>query len=410
MKRSDTTGTGQVGLAATAKEGAKSKDGASSIPLALKLGLFVFFVLTRAVHPLVIDASKSDGKILYSKNTPIAMNKLLTVVLMNLVGLVLDGWKGVRVCWQPQCLAVFGMVGVVYALGDALEMLSMASLTGGVYQVLLQTKLLITALMLWKLKGTKQSSLQWHVLLAMFLAMSAFVIIDMGGGGETASLPLGAVGCVMAKVAVSCYCAVLSEKYLKAYDKMPTYAKVSALSVTWTLASLLACTADPKVLSHGFFAHWETSTWIVTASFVVKTTATMYLLQSLDSVQKNIGEAVAVIVIYASEVILGKSFEISVFLTAIAVVTLVRVYLLTSKKAPAVAPKPIRLVPVASMPDIAEIVEANQNAFAPRKRSKSSGAASRARSKTALEQDFDVEEARTKGEVPSPKDNKMLGA
>merc|ERR1719401_3231595 len=138
------------------------------------------------------------------------MNKVLTVVLMNVMALFAGGVDGVRLCWQPQCLVIFGLIGTVYALGDFLEMLSMAALSGGVYQVLLQTKLLITALMCWWLKGSRQSALQWHVLFAMFLAMSSFVLVDQKGeGGGAGSLPLMAVACVMLKVSVSCYCAVL---------------------------------------------------------------------------------------------------------------------------------------------------------------------------------------------------------
>ena len=47
-----------------------------------------------------------------------------------------------------------------YAFGDFLEMLSMGAMTGGVYQLLLQSKLLITAIMMKQLKGTTQSPLE----------------------------------------------------------------------------------------------------------------------------------------------------------------------------------------------------------------------------------------------------------
>mmetsp|Transcript_7651 Transcript_7651/g.16444 ORF Transcript_7651/g.16444 Transcript_7651/m.16444 type:complete len:498 (-) Transcript_7651:569-2062(-) len=313
----------------------------------MKAGLFVFFILTRALHPLLIDASKTDGKILYAKNTPVAMNKVITVVIMNLAALAFGGVKGLRQCWQPQSLLVFGMIGVIYALGDFLEMLSMSSLSGGVYQVLLQTKLLITACMLWWLKGSRQTSLQWHVLFAMFLAMSAFVLVDMdssasGGGGGISSLPLGGVTCTLLKVAVSCYCAVLSEKYLKAYKDLPIPAKISGLSTTWALASMMVCLSERQVREEGFFAHWDQVTCFVTLSFVVKTVSTMYLLQALDSVQKNIGEALAVVVIYVSQVALpgmDKSFELSVFLLALLVVICVRTYLLSGAKKDAEKPK-----------------------------------------------------------------------
>jgi len=306
----------------------------------MKFVLFVFFVTTRAVHPMLIDLSKHDGKILYAKNTPVVVNKLLQVVLMNAVCFSGMGWKGVKQCWQPRCLMVFGLIGTVYALGDFLEMQSMSKLNGGVYQVLLQTKLLITALMLWWLKGSKQTSMQWHVLFAMFLATSAFVLVDQSNsstsGAAPGSLPRLAVCCVMLKVAVSCYCAVLSEKYLKAFSDMPLPAKISGLSTTWAMASLVMSSMEPSVQQNGFFAHWDVMTCIVAVSFVVKTLTTMYLLQALDSLQKNIGEALAVIVIYVLQVShpgLGKSFDLSVFLLAVLVVALVKTYLISPKVA-----------------------------------------------------------------------------
>mmetsp|Transcript_49363 Transcript_49363/g.158885 ORF Transcript_49363/g.158885 Transcript_49363/m.158885 type:complete len:141 (+) Transcript_49363:89-511(+) len=94
---------------------------------ALKGALFLFFIATRALHPMLIDMSKVDGKMLYAKNAPVVMNKVLTVLLMNLVAFLGGGTQGVRQCWQPRCMAVFGLIGTIYALGDFLEMLSMRS-------------------------------------------------------------------------------------------------------------------------------------------------------------------------------------------------------------------------------------------------------------------------------------------
>jgi hypothetical protein len=40
------------------------------------MGIFIVFVLSRALHPMVIDYSKVDGKMLYSKNSPAIMSFL----------------------------------------------------------------------------------------------------------------------------------------------------------------------------------------------------------------------------------------------------------------------------------------------------------------------------------------------
>merc|ERR1719245_2750091 len=61
----------------------------------------------------------------------------------------------------------------------------------------------------------------------------------------------------------------------------------------------------------------------------VKGWSTMYLLAILDSVLKNIGEAIAVLVIYAAQVILPSfedQFEIPTFLSVMVVILSVTAY------------------------------------------------------------------------------------
>merc|ERR1719401_2455349 len=128
------------------------------------------------------------------------MSQLLSMIFVNLVALQEEGMKGVKACWAiPQGASVFIIIGLWYAFGDFLEMLSMGAMKGGVYQLLLQSKLLITAVMMMYLKGTHQSELQWHVLIAATLAISAFVIVDSGGSGDNAGIPLLGVLMVLFK-------------------------------------------------------------------------------------------------------------------------------------------------------------------------------------------------------------------
>eukprot|EP00438_Fugacium_kawagutii_P014102 Skav211551 [mRNA] locus=scaffold871:253125:280639:- [translate_table: standard] len=47
---------------------------------------------------------------------------------------------------------------------DFLEMQSMAVMGGAAYQILLQSKLLVTALIMWAMRGQRQTILQWNVL------------------------------------------------------------------------------------------------------------------------------------------------------------------------------------------------------------------------------------------------------
>mmetsp|Transcript_56139 Transcript_56139/g.120938 ORF Transcript_56139/g.120938 Transcript_56139/m.120938 type:complete len:331 (-) Transcript_56139:110-1102(-) len=303
--------------------------------------IFIVFVLSRALHPMVIDYSKVDGKLAYSKNSPAIMSQLLSMLFVNLVALQEEGMEGVKACWSlPKGASIFIIIGLWYAFGDFLEMLSMGSMKGGVYQLLLQSKLLITAVMMKFLKGTHQSELQWHVLIAATLAISAFVIVSSGGSDDNAGMPLIGVVMVLLKVGVSCYAAVLSDAKLKGFNSMSMSAKLSQMSVARVIASIAIATfMEPethpsyKLSAKGFFDNWTIATWIVTISFTSKSLITLYLLKSLDSIQKNVGEALAVIVIFFGQIASGSSvFDMCAFLLAVLVVTLVRIYGLAGKK------------------------------------------------------------------------------
>lgn len=301
--------------------------------------IFVVFVLSRAIHPMIIDVSKVGGKVLYSKNAPAMVSQLGSLLFVNMVALYDDGFQGVKECWQMKGMGTFGLIGFWYAAGDMLEMLSMGAMGGGVYQVLLQSKLLITALMMKQMKGTNQSELQWYVLIAVTLAVSSFVIVDAGGDSGGA-LPLLGVGFVLAKVMVSCYAAVLSDSKLKGFAELSTSAKLSQMSLARVFCSL-ALQAATERSPEPYFHDFDMATWFVVLSFLAKSLITLYLLKILDSIQKNIGEALACIVIFLGNIGMGISaFDLCAFLLAMLVVILVRIYGMAGKLKPApAAPK-----------------------------------------------------------------------
>ena len=103
---------------------------------------------------------------------------------------------------------------------------------------------------------------------------------------------------VLFKVGVSCYAAVLSDAKLKGFSNMSMSAKLSLMSVSRVIASIgIAAVMEPEMQpsynmsAAGFFDHWTMATWIVTLSFTTKSLITLYLLKSLDGIQKNVGEA-----------------------------------------------------------------------------------------------------------------------
>merc|ERR1712187_427237 len=134
---------------------------------------------------------------------------------------------------------------------------------------------------------------------------------------------------VLLKVTVSCFCAVLSDKFMKDYKNEPIYMQLVQFKCAWCLTILVLSFMDGKTWQNGFFTGWTGVTVGVLASFTVKGWSTMYLLAILDSVLKNIGEATSVLVIYIAQVALPAfedTFEIPKFLSVMVVVLSVTAY------------------------------------------------------------------------------------
>jgi len=317
----------------TGQEFKDVKAGSAGPGTAQKAGLFCFFVLTRALHPTIIDASKTvdeeTGKrgLAYGNMTVVLGECIFTLV----AGALMAAANGkTKLLWDPQPLKVFSAIGFMYALGDYLEMASMGALGGAAYQVLLQSKLVITALMVWYMKGEKQAPLQWNILVLIMLSMCCYM---MGGssdsGGGDGGIPIMGVINVLLKVTVSCMCAVLADKYMKNFKSLPFYVQLTQMKLAWTLVILMISFTDGKTWQEGFFKGWTPVVWGVFASFTVKCWSTMAILSLLDSVLKNIGEASAVLVIYIMNVSLPyfpEVFEVSSFMAVMVVILSVTAY------------------------------------------------------------------------------------
>ncbi|KAF4665165.1 hypothetical protein FOZ61_000124 [Perkinsus olseni] len=309
-----------------------------------KWGLMVVFVLIRAAHTMTMEASKVDGRFLYNKATPVVVECVITFVVGLYMAYSLEGPDWLRKCLAPESFKVFSLIGALFAIGDILEMQSMSAMDGAVYQVLGQSKLIVTAVTLWAIKGQGQTALEWVVLALIVASMSAFVIEDHNSGNLPAAAvydsqpqqsfvrKLLGIGYVMSKVTISCVCAVLADKYMKKFSDVPFYIQMAQYKIAWFATCFVLAYAldrEGEMTQFGFFHGWTLSTWAVAVSFTIKGWCTMYLLRSLDSVLKNIGEALAVIAVYLFSILLwGRAFDAAAFLSMSAVVLAVVTYTL----------------------------------------------------------------------------------
>jgi hypothetical protein len=265
-----------------------------------ELCLFAFFVLTRAIHPAIIDASKvrdpETGKKAYgyASGTTVIVMCFLVVVWFQIQAAFRGEWHTI---WKKKELQTFSVNGVIYAVGDWLELLSMGKLSGAPYQVLLQSKFIFTALLMLYLKGTQQSRLQWILLISLMLSMSVYMAVSSGSGES--NLPLDGMTFALLKVLVSCLGAVVSDKYMKAYKNTPIHIQLVQMGLARFVGSFFLSFIGTTIWEDGFFHGWNGVVFFVSVSFFVKSVSTLYLVALLDSMLKNIGEALAVLVIYA---------------------------------------------------------------------------------------------------------------
>lgn len=257
--------------------------------------VFIIFVLVRAFHPVVIDSSKvvdeETGKrtFLYLKSS-VNVSMTLIMLVLTLLLSALGGRAQFASIWKRGPMLVFSINGIVYAVGDYLEMASLGDLDGVAYQVLQQSRIILTALVMICFKGHFQTRLQWTLLLILIFAMSAYMVIQSRGkvvaipsrgkgkaiaqgvsiGGD---LPILGMAFAFLKVTISCVGAVVSDKYMKVYVSDPTHVSIARIYIARAVVIVCLSFLLEPVSSAGFFSGWDAMTYAVTVSFIIKSPA-----------------------------------------------------------------------------------------------------------------------------------------
>lgn len=218
------------------------------------------------------------------------------------------------------------------ALDDWLEMESLKNMHGAPYQVLCQSKIVITALLSIPLKGVYQTKAQWMLLVALMCGMSLYMC--QGSERESGSdIPVYAYVVVISKVTWSCFAAVYVDKFSKEFSKtVPLPVQMAqAYFARWIFSCIFVSCTTP-VWSNGFesfFHGWNALTVCVIVSFCIKGTFSFMLVAVLDAILKNMGECVAVLLIYFYSVVApwdSVEFDMPSFLAVMVVILVIGVY------------------------------------------------------------------------------------
>jgi len=305
---------------------------------------FVAVTLQRASHNSLIEWAKGDADI--------AEHSVSSVIFVSQAACVLIGWalaaatggaKDFGRCFDQGTIKKFGFIGCLYAFGSLFECATVNYVDSATYTVVSQSKLLVTAMLMYFYDGVGQSVMQWFMLLTISSAVAEFVLAGSSASGMTFS-PFG-IFLNLAKVIVSCNVAVLNTKAMKT-DKSPFPVQFSCLKLSWAGTSLIYMIVKDGLLGSGdMFGVWTYRTWVlVFCGFVANTICNQFLLKVLASaLAKNLSEAIGVPLVYFAKVLfMGGVFQLPVFNAAIIVIFGCTSYIMSKADAspkPAQAPK-----------------------------------------------------------------------
>jgi drug/metabolite transporter (DMT)-like permease len=304
---------------------------------AVQAAAFLAVTLQRACHNSFIEWAKGDsGTATYTVSSVIFVAQTFCVFVGWGLAYQGGGQTDVKKCFDKANLTKFAHIGMIYAMGDIFEMESVNYIDSSTYTVLSQSKLIMTALLMWVVEGKAQTLMQWFILFTTSAGMLEYVLVGKSKGGSMTFSPFG-VSLAMVKVAISCYVAVLNSKAVKK-DNNPFPVQFSCLKVSWAVTSLVYMVVKDGMLGDGdLFGQWTFRTFVlVFAGFILKTLFNQYLLTVLDAIWKNISEAFGVLLVYFAKVtFLGGTFDGTVFNAAFTVILACVAYILSKQSADA---------------------------------------------------------------------------
>ncbi|CAE7202582.1 unnamed protein product [Symbiodinium sp. KB8] len=297
-----------------------------------KAAAFIAVTVQRACHNSFIEWAKGDNAhAQYTVSSVIFVAQVICVAIGWVLAHSTGGQADLKKCFDTGNLTRFAHIGLIYALGDIFEMESVNYIDSSTYTVLSQSKLIITASLMWILDGSAQSMMQWFILFTTSSGMLEYVLVGKAKGGAMTFSAFG-VCLAIVKVCISCYVAVLNTKALKR-DSNPFPVQFSCLKVSWAFASLVYMVVKDGILGDGMFGEWTHRTVVlVFCGFILKTLFNQYLLKVLDAIWKNISEAIGVILVYFGRVLfLGGKYDPTVFNAGVTVVLACIAYVLSKE-------------------------------------------------------------------------------
>jgi len=298
----------------------------------LQHSAFIVFVLLSANDTILKSKSKRriDGEdeprdFAYAPSSVLLVAGLVSVSLGSLTAAFHHGVVGLQRCWEPRLILRLTPVSILFQLGTVLKFISLKYLPPDMVVVLSQMNLVLLAVTMRFILGKRYNTSQWIALTITSLATQQYLTIRDGrhkGDFDRSPAELSAnVMTGMLVLVVMCFvetlASVFAERYLKdrGGKQEAFYIQKVHIDFAGFIFSALWCyVLEPfvlkdmgwsckphrcrQVIDEGLFSGWDSLTVAVLGMVVAKLWISAFVAKVLDSVVKQVGSCLAMLVTY----------------------------------------------------------------------------------------------------------------
>ena len=160
-------------------------------------------ILMRLSH----TKAAGPGGIMYDISSAVALNEFMKLVVSSFIYVTKEngGVRDIISKSKPVHMAKIMIPSALYVLQNNLQYVAVGNLPASVYQVLIQMKIITTALMSEVLLDRKHNKQQWGSLIALFAGLALVQLsLTSGSAAAAAAAATGTLSLGIAAVVVSC--------------------------------------------------------------------------------------------------------------------------------------------------------------------------------------------------------------
>lgn len=298
--------------------------------MAVQLIVFFGYVLIQGLHPNLTSLSKHaiiDGEVHrispYMNGVFMFYSNILTIVCMWIISLIMDGKRGLKACFDWKNIARLSIPGVLYAIGDVLQLIAYDNLDGTTVSIISQFRMLFSAILFRIIMKKRLTSVQWMQLICIFLLILVYFRVTMvtdsldGSNKSSAASSSFVVGILfqfgrvlLTGPANVVSCMIFQDGDIPFYAQMahsqmsaiPASGIVGVIDITasnnWKYFPFSGPSCEANIRDPSASCFWTYDIFILGLWYSFRQTLTCLLLKVLDVIWKGISDVMGVFCTY----------------------------------------------------------------------------------------------------------------